>query len=304
MNDSGILIINKPEGLSSHMVVNRVRRIFGTKTVGHSGTLDPMATGVLPILIGRAVKAAEYMQDHDKSYIAGIKLGTLTDSGDITGNVLSVFDGELPDFDTFKNAAMAFVGSYMQTPPMYSALKVGGIKLLELARKGIEVERTARKVTVYGMNVFERDGGLFMAVDCSKGTYIRTLCEDIGRELGCGATLCSLSRTKVGDYDIENAYTLEDLAEMDEDALRATLIPVDTVFSDLPEIRLPAFYENLFKNGCEIYMKKLRPPAPIDREAEGVMYRISGADGFIAIAETVRFSKGIALKCRKMFFNE
>ncbi len=304
MNDSGILIINKPEGLSSHMIVNRVRRIFGTKTVGHSGTLDPMATGVLPILIGRAVKAAEYMQDHDKSYLAGVKLGTLTDSGDITGNIISVFDGNLPDFETFKAAALSFVGSYMQTPPMYSALKVGGVKLLELARRGIEVERSARKVTVYGMEVFEKDGELYMDVDCSKGTYIRTLCEDIGEKLGCGATLSSLCRTKVSDYCIENAYTLEQLAEMDEEALRATLIPVDTVFKDLKEIRLPAFYETLFKNGCEIYMKKLRPPAGIDREAEGIMYRISGADGFIAIAESVRFRKGVALKCRKMFFNE
>ncbi len=304
MNDSGILIINKPEGLSSHMIVNRVRRIFGTKTVGHSGTLDPMATGVLPVLVGRAVKAAEYMQDHDKSYLAGIKLGTLTDSGDITGNILSVYDGELPSFEQFKATALSFVGTYMQTPPMYSALKVGGIKLLELARKGIEVERTARKVTIYGMDVFEKDGGIYMAVDCSKGTYIRTLCEDIGEKLGCGATLCSLSRTKVGEYGIENAFTLEELAEMNEDALRATLIPVDTVFADLPEIRLPAFYEKLFKNGCEIYMKKLRPPACIDREAEGVMYRVSGAEGFIALAESVRFSKGVALKCRKMFFNE
>lgn len=304
MNDSGILIINKPEGLSSHMIVNRVRRIFGTKTVGHSGTLDPMATGVLPVLVGRAVKAAEYMQDHDKSYLAGIKLGTVTDSGDITGNVLSVYEGTLPDFETFKAAALSFVGTYMQTPPMYSALKVGGIKLLELARKGIEVERTARKVTVYGMDVFEKNGEIFMAVDCSKGTYIRTLCEDIGAKLGCGATLCSLSRTKVGEYDIQNAYTLEQLAEMDEEALRGTLIPVETVFADLTELRLPSFYETLFKNGCEIYMKKLRPPAGIDREAEGIMYRISGADGFIAIAETVRYPKGVALKCRKMFFNE
>ncbi len=303
MNESGILIVNKPEGLSSHMIVNRVRRIFGTKTVGHSGTLDPLATGVLPVLIGRAVKASEYMQGHDKSYRAGVKLGTLTDSGDIEGKVISVYDGALPSFDEFKAAAESFVGTYMQTPPMYSALKVNGVKLLELARKGIEVERTARSVTVYTLDAFENSDGLFMDVDCSKGTYIRTLCEDIGEKLGCGATLCSLCRTRVGDYGMENAYTLEQLAEMSEDELKATLIPVDTVFTDLPSIRLPAFYETLFKNGCEIYMKKLRPPAPIDREAEGVVYRIYGADGFIAIAETVRFPKGVALRCKKMFFN-
>ncbi len=304
MNESGILIVNKPEGLSSHMIVNRIRRIFGTKTVGHSGTLDPMATGVLPVLIGRAVKAAEYMQDHDKSYLAGVKLGTLTDSGDITGKVISVYDGELPSFEQFKSVAEGFVGTYMQTPPMYSALKVGGIKLLELARKGIEVERTARRVTVYRLEATENSDGLFMDVDCSKGTYIRTLCEDIGEKLGCGATLCSLCRTRVGDYDIKAAYSLEQLSEMDEESLKATLIPVETVFAELPEISLPAFYEKLFKNGCEIYMKKLRPPAPIDREAEGIVYRVKGADGFIAIAETVRFPKGVALRCKKMFFNE
>lgn len=302
MDVSGILIINKPAGVSSHRIVNIIRRIYDTKTVGHAGTLDPMATGVLPVLIGRAVKAAEYMQDHDKSYFAGITLGQTTDSGDTTGNILYKHQGELPDFAAFKDVAESFVGEMDQVPPMYSALKVGGVKLVNLARKGIEVERKARRINVYSIKASEDKGTFYIDVDCSKGTYIRTLCEDIGQKLGCGACMCSLERRRVGEYEIDKAYTTDRLEEMDEEALKSILIPVDTVFSEYPALTLPAFYSKLFKNGCEIYLKKLRPK-DIDRESEGMFFRIYDGDGFIAFAETVRFDKGVALKARKMFFN-
>ena len=302
MDASGILIVNKPAGLSSHGVVNRIRRIFGTKTVGHCGTLDPMATGVLPVLVGRAVKASEFLKDHDKAYLAGIELGITTDSFDTTGNVISKYEGTLPSFTDFESAALSFKGTFMQLPPMYSALKVKGIKLVNLARQGIEVEREPREVTIRELKAYKEDGKLYIDVDCSKGTYIRTLCYDIGEKLGCGATMSSLCRTRVGDFDIKDAHTIEELGNMSEEELAACLIPIDSLFMDLPRIYLPKFYAGLYKNGCEIYFKKLRP-AGIDRNAVGVLYRVYGEDGFIALGESAEYTKGIALKSRKMFFN-
>lgn len=302
MDVSGILIINKPAGLSSHTIVNRIRRIYDIKTVGHTGTLDPMATGVLPVLVGRAVKAAEYMQDHDKRYFAGVRLGLCTDSCDTTGNTVYEHEGPLPSFEEFKACAESFVGEMEQVPPMYSALKVGGVKLVDLARKGIEVERRSRPITVYSMEATEDMGQFYIDVSCSKGTYIRTLCEDIGKKLGCGACMCSLQRRVAGGFTLDEAHTLEELEGMSEEELKALLIPVDSLFAEHVAVTLPPFYAKLFKNGCEIYMKKLRPK-DIDREAEGVFYRIYDSDGFIALAESVRFEKGVALKARKMFFN-
>lgn len=302
MDVSGILIINKPAGVSSHRIVNIVRRIYGTKTVGHAGTLDPMATGVLPVLVGRGVKACEYMQDHDKSYVAGVTLGLTTDSGDTTGNAIARYEGRLPSFDDFRKVAEGFVGEQLQVPPMYSALKVGGVKLVDMARKGIEVERKARSITVYSLSAFESEGVFYMAVDCSKGTYIRTLCEDIGAALGCGACMCSLERTRVGDYRIEDAYTVEQLEAMDERELKATLIPVETVFEEYPAVMLPDFYAKLFKNGCEIYCKKIKAKNP-PFEEEGQLFRIYDNNGFIAFGETAVFEKGLALRAKKMFFN-
>lgn len=302
MNANGVLIVDKPAGISSHAVVNRIRRIYDIKTVGHCGTLDPMATGVLPILVGRAVKASEFLKDHNKAYIAGVKLGVSTDSFDITGNVLSAFEGDLPSFQRFEEEALRFKGTFMQLPPMYSALKVGGVKLVKLARQGIVVERTPREVTISEINAFENNGEFYINVECSKGTYIRTLCDDIGKALGCGAVMSSLRRTVVGGFSIEQAFTLEALAQMDEKALSDALIPIDSLFEEYDKIFLPSFYSKLYKNGCEIYFKKLRP-TDIDREAEGVLYRVYDSNGFIALGESARFSGGMALKARKMFFN-
>ena len=302
MDVSGVLLVDKPQGVSSHTVVNRVRRIYGTKTVGHAGTLDPLATGVLTVLVGRAVKASEFLTDHDKKYIAGVTLGVTTDSFDSTGTVTGRYEGELPDFESFKKAALGFTGTFLQLPPMYSALKVGGVKLLKLARQGIEVERTPREVTVSEIEPFEKDGTFYIRTACSKGTYIRTLCSDIGKALGCGAVMSSLRRTAVGRFRIEDAHSLEELEAADESALKAALIPVDRLFEDFKEIVLPQFYSKLFKNGCEIYFKKLRP-AGIDRNAEGVYYRVYDKDGVIALGESAHFEGGMALKARKMFFN-
>lgn len=301
MEVSGILVINKPEGVSSHTIVNKIRRIYGIKSVGHTGTLDPMATGVLPVLVGRSVKAAEYLQEHDKSYTAGVRIGVTTDSGDITGNILSEYNGPLPSFAEFKACAESFIGEQLQVPPMYSALKMGGVKLVDLARKGIEVERKPRSITVYSISAYEENGRFYIDVNCSKGTYIRTLCEDIGKKLGCGACMSSLRRNRVGEFDISASYTVEELANADESALVEALIPVDKMFESFPAITLPPFYAKLFKNGCEIYLRKLRAPG-VDRNAEGVFYRIYDSDSFIALAESQKFENGIALKARKMFF--
>ena len=302
MDVSGILIVNKSAGVSSHRIVNVVRRIYDTKTVGHAGTLDPMATGVLPVLVGRAVKACEYMQDHDKSYLAGVSLGFTTDSGDITGKELTRFDGSLPSFEEFKKAAESFVGDMQQVPPMYSALKVGGVKLVDMARKGIEIERKARAITVYSLQALQKDGTFYIDVDCSKGTYIRTLCEDIGEKLGCGACMCSLERKRVGDYGIENAYTTEMLEAMDEEELKAALIPVEVLFAEYKKVVLPDFYSKLFKNGCEIYLKKLRNREP-ELQEEGVPLQIWDKNGFIAFGETATYDNGLAIRAKKMFFN-
>ena len=179
----GIIVINKEENITSQGVVNRVKSIFGVKKAGHTGTLDPMATGVLPVLIGRGVKASEYMISSSKHYIATLLLGVTTDTEDVTGEVLSHSDA-LPDEDAVIDAAMSFVGEYMQTPPMYSALKVGGKKLCDLARAGVEIEREARRITVFSLDVRRiSESEYSLDVVCSGGTYIRTLCADIGKKL-------------------------------------------------------------------------------------------------------------------------
>ena len=240
---SGVLVLYKPRGMTSHDCVNRIRRLFGTKKVGHTGTLDPDAVGVLPILIGRAAKAADVLPDTDKVYRAGLKLGLKTDTEDITGEVLSRgttvdADGRtIYALDDVKRVAADFVGEIMQVPPMYSALKRDGKKLVDLARQGIVVEREPRPVTIYSLEVSlpdrdglsssdkvdcmmsDRDGNIsepdyMLTVACSKGTYIRTLCADIGRSLGCGGVMCSLTRLKASGFDISDSVTLETLESL------------------------------------------------------------------------------------------
>ena len=215
----GVVCVNKHQGVTSHTIVNMLRRLYNTKQVGHTGTLDPMATGVLPVMVGRAVKASEYLTAEDKGYIAEFKLGTVTDSGDVTGNVIAE-NSDVPPANTVKDTVMSFVGTIKQTPPMYSALKVNGQKLVDLARKGIEVERESRDITINSIeleDVSPEQGVYRIKVECSKGTYIRTLCTDIGEALGCGAVMTSLTRTKSGNFTIENSYTVEELEKMTEE---------------------------------------------------------------------------------------
>ena len=291
----GVLLIHKPYGVTSFDVVARIRRLYGTKQVGHTGTLDPIATGLLPVLVGRAVKASQFLTEKDKEYVAGLRLGITTDSEDVTGNILTE-SGDIPDRETVFCTARQFVGEIMQVPPMYSALKVGGEKLVDLARRGIVIEREARPITVHELDI-EGDGADYtMRVFCSKGTYIRTLCADIGNKLGCGGVMSSLIRTKTGAFSLENAYTLEALEAMTPEERGSVLLPTETLFTHLPKITLSDFFANLSRNGCEIYQKKVGSNHPL-----GTMLRVYDKNGFYAVGEIREYPDGLALKLLKRF---
>ena len=244
---NGIVIIDKPAGWTSQDVTARLRRVFGTRRIGHGGTLDPMATGVLPVFVGRATRGVEFFEHAEKTYETELLLGVATDTEDTTGTVLfrrevSVTPGQL--------AAVLerFRGEIMQIPPMYSALKVNGQKLCDLARKGRQVERQPRPVTIHELTLLSREGDtLRLRVRCSKGTYIRTLCADIGEALGCGGCMQALRRTQAGEYTIAEAVPLQQLLESPEP--ETYLRDVDTMFRGYPGVKLTANQEKRCRNG-------------------------------------------------------
>ncbi len=279
----GIIIINKPKGITSHNCISKLRYLLKQRKIGHCGTLDPMASGVLPIMVGSAVKASEFLVDHDKRYYAGIKLGITTDTQDITGNVISEHNGKLPSFEEFAKVAKSFEGEILQTPPMYSALKVGGVKLLNLAREGVTVERQARKVNIYSCEPLEENGEFFLDVKCSRGTYIRTLCADIGEKLGCGACMSSLVRTEVDVFNLENAVVFDDLNHMSVEEILSHLIPTEKLFMHLPEARMDEFFDRLYHHGESIRLGKLKG---IYGEV-GDLFRVYDKDGFYSIGEII-----------------
>lgn len=295
-NTSGLIIINKGEGITSQGVVNRVKRIFGVKKAGHTGTLDPMATGVLPVLVGRAVKASEFMLTSEKHYGATLLLGVTTDTEDVTGNVLSktpVTVGE----DEVMRAIHSFVGEIMQVPPMYSALKVGGKKLCDLARAGQTVEREARPVTVYGIEAKRlSDCEYFLDVVCSKGTYIRTLCADIGAALGVGGVMKTLVRLSASGYGIDCAHTLEELESLGDGQRQELILPVEDVFKKYKRIELPDFFARLARSGLEIYLNKIGARLEV-----GELVRLADTDGFFAVGEVREFADGPAIKPIRQF---
>ena len=295
---SGVILVNKHKGVTSHDIVFKIRKLFGTKKVGHTGTLDPLATGVLPVLVGRSAKAAEYLLSENKTYVAEIKLGITTDTEDITGNVLTKTD-TLPSKNEFFDTCKRFEGEIMQVPPMYSALKVDGKKLVDLARQGIEIERQARKITVFSIEpeVINEDEGVYkMTVSCSKGTYIRTLCADIGAHLGCGACMTELKRTQSGDFSIENAYTIDELEGMELEERVKLLLPPEELFLTAEPVSFSEFYTRLFKSGCEIYQKKIGTSFPVDS-----FLRVYENDEFIALAKVQEYPDGSAIKSIKFF---
>ena len=275
----GVLLIDKPAGMTSHDVVSRVRRLFGTRQVGHTGTLDPMATGVLILLLGRAAKASEYVSHDEKSYEAVLRLGLRTDTEDTTGVILSTAPAvSLPDGAALDAVLPRFRGKICQIPPMYSALKVGGRKLCDIARAGGTVERQPRPVEIRSLTAE---------------------CADIGDALACGGTMAALRRTAASGYPVSACRTPEELDAMEPAARVACLLPVETLFSDLPRLSLSEFHTKLCRSGCELYQTRLnlRQPYPT-----GARLRLYGADGtFFALGEVRDYPDGTAIKMIKLF---
>ena len=244
---NGIVIVDKPQGWTSQDVVSKLRGVFQTRRIGHGGTLDPMATGVLPVFVGRATRGVEFFEHADKTYEAVLQLGISTDTEDTTGTILEEKPIDITK-EQFLSALEQFRGEIDQIPPMYSALKVNGQKLYDLARQGKEVERKSRKITIFRLECLEFTGETArLLVHCSKGTYIRTLCKDIGNALGCGGCMAALRRVQAGAYTIENAVSLQTLVESENPG--QYLAPVDSLFGEYPQVILTANQEKRCRNG-------------------------------------------------------
>ncbi|MBQ2734969.1 MAG: tRNA pseudouridine(55) synthase TruB [Clostridia bacterium] len=295
---SGVLIVNKHTGVTSHDIVNKIRRLYNTRRVGHAGTLDPMATGVLVILIGRAAKACEYLASDSKCYRATLRLGLETDTEDVTGTVLQSAQ-TIPSTSDLEAILPRFTGQISQIPPMYSALKVGGQKLVDLARRGEVIERQARTVEIFDLSATPTQipTDYVLDVHCSGGTYIRTLCADIGKALGCGGVMASLVRTQTCGFSIERAYTVAQLEEKSLEERINCLHPTESLFASLPAVRLSAFFEKLCRSGCEIYLRKLGLTLPILTRVR--LYDASGS--FFALGEVREYEDGAAVKAIKTF---
>lgn len=254
------------------------------KKLGHSGTLDPMATGVLPVFAGSATKAISILPDTDKSYLAGFKLGIVTDTEDITGKILKEYPVSVSKEEIEKNAE-AFQGNISQIPPMYSAVSVGGKRLYDLARKGIEVDRPSREITVSKFNIFdfnEETGEGHIDITCSKGTYVRTLINDMGQKLGCGAVMTSLVRTKANGFSLDDCFTLEEIEKLrDENRLDSAIKSTEKLFLALPSLTLNSKKTQMYKNGVKLRLNEL------DGFDGKEQYRIYSAENvFLGIAKT------------------
>ena len=269
----GIIVINKPSVYTSHDIVSKIRKKLNIKKVGHTGTLDPLATGVLPILLGGGTKLSKYLINHDKEYIATIKLGVKTDTGDIEGQVIE--EKQVPEIseEGLGKVLQSFLGPQKQIPPMYSAIKINGKKLYEYARKGEKVEIEPRNIEIYNIELLEfAQEQIKIKVVCSKGTYIRTLCEDIAEKLNTVGTMSALERTKVGEFELKNAITIEELEN--EQIVQNNLITPEKLFWGKPEIELDQGELVRFLNG--MILKKEKP---------NELYRIYVQGKFIGIGD-------------------
>ncbi|MGN1016152.1 MAG: tRNA pseudouridine(55) synthase TruB [Faecousia sp.] len=270
---NGIVIVDKPAGWTSQDVTARLRRVFQTRRIGHGGTLDPMATGVLPVFVGRATRGVEFFEHAEKTYEASLRLGITTDTEDITGTVLERREVTVTR-ESLEAALETFRGEILQIPPMYSALKVNGQKLCDLARKGKEVERAPRPITIHELTLLEFTGETArLRVRCSKGTYIRTLCKDIGFALGCGGCMEALRRTSAGEYTIDEAVPLEKLLEAENPGL--FLREVDTMFRSYPAVTLTPNQEKRCRCGNAFSL----------RLAEGTYRAYSQSGEFLMLAK-------------------
>ena len=267
---NGILVIDKSAGWTSQDVAAKLRGVFHERRVGHGGTLDPMATGVLPIFIGRATRAAEFLESAEKEYVAGLRLGVVTDTQDTSGNILETHPVAVTR-EEVQAALRQFLGPIEQIPPMYSAIKINGQKLYELARRGQEVERKPRSITIHELELLEgADADYLLRVRCSKGTYVRTLCHDLGRALGCGRWMSSLRRTRAGSFTLSQAVTMQQVLNFAaEQAPQALLMPVDAVFSMHPPLIVTMGQAAKLKNGAQIKDWQFRPGT----------YRVYAEDG-------------------------
>lgn len=281
---NGIMNVYKESGYTSHDVVARLRGICQMKKIGHTGTLDPEAVGVLPVCLGSGTKLCDMLTDWDKEYIAVLRLGVITDTQDLSGKVLAQCDEKQLKAVTRKDAAeaiMGFAGDYDQIPPMYSALKVDGKKLYELAREGKEVERKPRRVQIKEIEICSMELPVVkMRVVCSKGTYIRTLCHDIGRKLGCGGAMESLVRSRVGIFGLENALTLSELEQLrDEGKIAGVIIPPDKVFAKNRAVYVNEQGIKMVQNGNRLGMEQLAHKMQEADFADREQVRVYGAEG-------------------------
>lgn len=300
MSYNGIINIYKEQGYTSFDVVAKLRGILKMRKIGHTGTLDPDATGVLPVVLGSATKLVDMLTDKRKEYIATLRLGITTDTLDITGTVLSentpdVSEGEVRD------AILSFIGPQLQTPPMYSAIKVNGRKLYELAREGIEIERQKRSIEIFDIEILDMSlPDIRLRVECSKGTYIRSLCADIGDKLSCGAVMTSLMRTKSGDFAIDRAYTLREVEEAAAGGrVEEMITPVDYCFMDYAGVTVAGDIYKTVRNGNMIRKADI---AGEMTEGDRSFVRIYDAEGnFLAVYET---GKPGLYKVHKMFLSE
>ena len=286
---NGILLVDKPTDWTISDVVAKLRSLLLARRIGHSGTLDPLATGLLVLFVGRATRAVEFAESQEKRYLASLRLGLATDTQDITGNRISGEPREISEAELERTLAL-FRGEIQQIPPMYSAIKVGGKKLYEIARRGGEVERKPRPVHIRELRLLGREGeDWLLDVTCSKGTYIRTLCHDIGQSLGCGGCMSALRRVRAGEFSIENACSLDQVREAaDRGEAEKLLLPVDSLFRQAPALSLNARDEKRIRSGGVF------PVAVQDGQ-----YRAYGPDGaFLAL---VRVTGG-ELKSIKSFF--
>ena len=283
---NGIVIVDKPQGWTSQDVTARLRRVFNTRRIGHGGTLDPMATGVLPVFVGRATRGVEFFEHAEKTYETVLKPGITTDTEDITGTVLSERDAFVTG-EMLEAVLPRFRGEILQVPPMYSALKVNGLKLYDLARKGKEVERQPRPITIHELTLLGMDAeGIRLRVRCSKGTYIRTLCKDIGEALGCGGCMAALRRVQAGEYTSAEAVPLQTLLETEDP--EQYLRPVDSMFRNYPAVTLTPKQETRCRNGNSFSLAM-----------ENGTYRAYGQDGeFLMLAKV----EGGVMSTIKSFF--
>lgn len=277
---TGIIPLKKGENITSFFAVNKVRRIIGEKKCGHTGTLDPNATGVLPIAVGGATRFIELLPTHKKAYKATFKTGFCTDTLDIWGTVTETFEKKVT-FEEIEKTAAEFKGVITQLPPMYSAIKRDGVRLYELARQGIEVERTPRKCEVYELSVGEEESGeYFLYCECSAGTYIRTLISDIGERLGCGATMTSLCRTFACGVELLECFTLEELSALQEKGeIEKAIIPLEKLLFEYPQIQVTENQAKRFSNGGSLLRERLR------NLGENGIYRVYGNGEFLGLGE-------------------